>query len=421
MIPRPNRSAFAGSLLALAALGGGLAFMTMLRFRGGEQYPLYSTFRSDPLGARALYEILREQPGLTVERRMLSTGRKPLPETAALFFLGLQENSFFVTGRHPVLEKFVAGGGRLVLALKSYEGLDPAVEAEKRRAEALERVKEKEEKKKGGTAKSDSDHGSAKKKDPVAPPPEPARMLDVAVKYFEVESPEKHLEVESSAFHRPNPQARAGSGHEIAWRSAAYFVPPASNSAWRVRYACRGKPVLMERAWGRGGVVVVADTYFLSNEGLLRDLQPEALAALVGPAAQVLFDETHLGVYAQEGVMSLALKYRLHGVLAALLALALLFIWRQSAQLLPPGAGGEEDEAAVGIESRDARRALLRRHIPPRELPRVCFEEWNRTRSRGRRLDDTRAAEMRTELERDEIAGPVVRCERMWSLWNRRP
>ena len=119
--------------------------------------------------------------------------------------------------------------------------------------------------------------------------------------------------------------------------------------------------------------------------------------------------------------MSLALKYRLHGVLAALLALALLFIWRQSAQLLPPGAGDEEEEAAAGIESRDARRALLRRHIPPRELPRVCFEEWNRTRSRGRRLDDARAAEMRAELERDEIAGPVVRCERMWSLWNRRP
>ena len=48
----------------------------------GEVYPAYSSLRSDPLGAKALFESLSEQPGLDVTR--LYKARSPLDSETTL-------------------------------------------------------------------------------------------------------------------------------------------------------------------------------------------------------------------------------------------------------------------------------------------------------------------------------------------------
>src|SRR5437016_9305442 len=52
----------------LAILVWGLEQVAVAPLETGEVYPAYSSLRSDPLGAKALYESLAALPDLTVER-----------------------------------------------------------------------------------------------------------------------------------------------------------------------------------------------------------------------------------------------------------------------------------------------------------------------------------------------------------------
>ena len=193
---------------------------------------------------------------------------------------------------------------------------------------------------------------------------------------------------------------RAAEFDAVSWHSRLYFE--STNEAWRTLYACEGRPVLVERPWGKGTLVLAADSYFLSNEAMLQERHPALLAWLAGGAPRLVFDEAHLGVVEHPGVMTLARKYRLQGVLGAMILLALLFLWKNSTAFLPPGgAEAEDDDVAAGLETRDGFANLLRRHVPARELPGLCFAEWERTRPRRPALE-ARAARMKAALAGDE-------------------
>lgn len=80
---------------------------------------------------------------------------------------------------------------------------------------------------------------------------------------------------------------------KLLWRSGAVMLR--LDKAWRVIYARGAEAVLIERAYGRGSVVVATDTFFASNEALRDERQSGLLAWLIGPSRRVIFDETHLG------------------------------------------------------------------------------------------------------------------------------
>jgi hypothetical protein len=46
------------------------------------------------------------------------------------------------------------------------------------------------------------------------------------------------------------------------------------DSNWRVLYERGGYPVLIERVFGSGSIVLCSDSYFLSNEALRRERIP---------------------------------------------------------------------------------------------------------------------------------------------------
>ena len=62
------------NILTVVAAGVIVAFvlgavkLTLMRFKGGDVYPPYSSLRTDPLGVKAFYEALSELPGLHVRR-----------------------------------------------------------------------------------------------------------------------------------------------------------------------------------------------------------------------------------------------------------------------------------------------------------------------------------------------------------------
>jgi hypothetical protein len=306
----------------LAAFVWGLEQVAVAPLETGEIYPPYSTLRSDPLGAKALYESLALLPGISVERLYQSRAALHDPD-AAMLVLGtdpvawsaLKEKTF------EEYEDLIRSGGRLVIAFV-----------------------------------------------PVPPPTRPTGLQLVDERW--------HVKLQ---YRRPSDADRAAGA--IPRRSALSFEP---GSEWRVLARRDDLPSAVERAFGAGGIVLVADSYPLSNEGLREDRNAALISRIVGPARRLLFDENHFGVVETGSVAKLMRKYRLEGAVAVLGLVAALFLWQSASSLLPPR---EIPGAAVvaGRDSLEGLAALLHRGIPEPNLVDACVAEWTKTHPRDAR------------------------------------
>jgi hypothetical protein len=110
-------------LLLGAAFLAGLVWMFDAQFSSGEAYPDYSTMRTDPSGARALYDSLAATGGFDVTRNF-----QPLEYAgisgATIVLLGMQPPFTIETAEN--LEKLAARGNRVVVALRLDEDKLPA-------------------------------------------------------------------------------------------------------------------------------------------------------------------------------------------------------------------------------------------------------------------------------------------------------
>ncbi len=148
----------------------------------------------------------------------------------------------------------------------------------------------------------------------------------------------------------------------------------AESKAWQ------GNPAMLERGFGRGSVLLLARSYPLSNEGLQRERATGLIAHMLGGNRQVVFDESHLGEVESGSIAGLARNYHLEGLVAALLALAGLYLWKNSVSFLPVRET-EQDEILTSAKDASSGLAnLLRRNIPSGELIRTCVAQWEKDR-----------------------------------------
>ena len=112
-------------------------------------------------------------------------------------------------------------------------------------------------------------------------------------------------------------------------------------------FAVENHPVIIERKWGKGTLVLSSDSYFISNEALQNERQTELLVWLIGSSREVIFDEAHFGIYENPGIASLIRKYRLHGLVLGVIVLAILFVWRRAVSFVPPFEEREETPTSV--------------------------------------------------------------------------
>lgn len=108
--------------------------------------------------------------------------------------------------------------------------------------------------------------------------------------------------------------------------------------------------------------------------------------------------------------MSLALKYRLHGVLAVAALLAVLFVWKNATRLVPAGAdrAAGEGRAEAGRDAWAGMVDLLRRNIGRDRIVRVCLAEWAKSRA-GTPGAKELERKMTEELERHEALPAMQR------------
>ncbi len=150
-------------------------------------------------------------------------------------------------------------------------------------------------------------------------------------------------------------------------------------SEWKVLISTGGHPRIIARDFGKGAIILCAESYLFSNEAILNDRQTRLIAQLIGDARNIVFDEGHNGMREDASVGTLARRYRLHGFAAGLLLLAGLFVWKSSARFLP--ALQEEDrlDSVSGKDAASGLVKLLKRSVPPAQLAAVCMAEWRRS------------------------------------------
>ncbi|HEY3739879.1 MAG TPA: DUF4350 domain-containing protein [Bryobacteraceae bacterium] len=349
---------FAGifSIVLLAAFFIALMKIATLPLESGEAYPAYSSLRSDPLGTKALYESLAALGDRRVERNFDALPKlKGIEGTVLLLGEQVNEASAWSEQELKFYESIVNAGGQLVIA---FLPVPP----------------------RSATANRKRPHQD---------------FVPAIVKRW-------HMKVE---WHTgtENEIDEAGS---LPRQSNAYFVPE-DKSGWIVRdLNKKDEAVLVEHRFGEGKILLLTNSYPLSNEGLRSTRPVSLIETIAGPAPRIIFDESHLGVANTGSVGTLIRRYRLTGAFAVLLLLAALFLWKNSSSLLPQSSEPQSIEAAAGADSHSGLVNLLKRSVPSTQLARACLDRWKETRALGRPVSDQRAERVEAVLAAGVAAGP---------------
>jgi len=403
--------AFALALLVVC-MAAGVIHLFALRFQSGDIYPAYSSLRSDPLGTRVLYESLGTFKNIAVQRNYQQLmSLKFEPHTTFLYLAAKADRSDLMPDSlSQVFQRLVDSGGRLVLCYL------PVVEkVEKNTCPAAEVDPTDDGKPKpGNDAPAKHPAGSnlperSKESSPAenAPPAcesDAGDNLFISIKEqwgielnYNTNLPvkdEKYLALQALSLRPDLPTA-------ISWHSNLYFE--LLSDSWRTVYSVDGRPVIVERPLGEGTVVLCADSFFISNEAMRSDRHPRLLAWLMGHPAEIIFEETHFGVFKQTGVVDLLRHYRFTWFLAALSLLALLFVWKNTVSFVPPDRTDFPSGADVLSEKDSASGliALLRRNFTDNTILQVCCREWEQTFGKDRRISKNAAALIENLLRSD--------------------
>ena len=382
-------------LAALVLLGAGIAHVFSMRFRVGDVYPPYSSLRTDPLGTRALYDSLAALPGYTVSRNLRPVERAHWGTNTVVLFLGdtvgLNANDDEVpVPTATALNRFLRPGGRMAVTLQPRDKLWNWDEA--RTNAAL-------------TNATTAASNRVARPRPVVLPETDGPHNWIALTNWLDTGFATH-EARDMAARVTEAGRLEGLPPVLDCHTALCFTN--AGPAWRTLYTCAGRPVVMERCVGRGTLVLSTVSYAVSNEALRDQRETGFLLWLLGGHTHVVFDETHHGIQETSGLMTLVRRYGLTAALANLLVLAALFIWRNSASLVPAGDDEASDgpETAAGKDSATGLGNLLRRNIPRGELVATCLAVWKRTEGPGGRVPATVLRRLEAMVEAERLLPP---------------
>jgi len=400
--------------IAIASLFGvlfflGLGHLFMLRFQAGDIYPPYSSLRADPLGTRALYQSLADTGSIDVRRHYQAASRISSGNDLTLFYLGCSAASFFSATHlsandfNPQLERLTRRGARVVVSFIPPKGKNaPGKKA---------------------SEKDNTDTNHPKPPESGTTPPDKALiwkpLQNVTLKY------DSKLE-KSDGAHLAPAYRTSGLPHQkkIPWHSAWYF--DVAISAWRVIYSINDRPVMIEYPSGHGTVILLTDTFLLSNEALRNKRHPRFLAWLMGSNSQAVFDEAHLGMREKPGVVALARQNRLHWPIGGIILLAVLFIWKNAVPLTPPPAETAESllhsdgSTSSDRDSTQGLISLLGRHIGKRQVLKIYVDQWRQSLPHNRMLTDARDKRIKAMFDADGAltgdADPVAAYRQIYAI-----
>lgn len=352
-------------LVALLVLAGSVYQLFSIRFASGDVYPAYSSFAPSPVGTRALFETIELLTGRRPER-LIGPLRQTVTADKSLLLLGCDVVGSMEASEADIrdLESFATLGGRVVIAFAPERGTPFGATVSRPAAtnappKGLRRARRAP--KPGNTPTGTGVQSLAQRWE-----------FDVDYKPLKFDARDQLIPVTALRVDGAN----ATLPDSLPWHTST--ILRTNSGTWRVHFEREGKPVVMERDWGRGSIVLMTDSFLFSNEALRRERETAFIEWALGASRVILFDETHLGIEEDPGVATLARRYRLQGLAIGMALLALLYLWRTASSFVPRESDPTQSELS-GRQSSAGFVHLLRRAIPPAQLLTACMEEWEKT------------------------------------------
>lgn len=378
----------------------GLYTLFSLRFQVGDVYPEYSSLRSDPLGTKVFYQSLANLEGLNVTRNHRPISRLIGTRYITLFLIGLDDYWMDMVEPHTLnaLSGLAASGGRLVISFypsqKVYKSLSTDEDSE------LESDEDFDDKEDADTEEADEETEGLQRENVISL----SDKWGVRIGYS--------VEQERGTAHLAPTSSHRSLSSSITCHTTQFFIM--DNDSWNVIYAQDGRPVLIEKKFGAGTIVLYADTFVLSNEAMMSERHPALLAWFVGKGREIIFDESHFGIRESMGIATLGRKYGLQGLFLVLLALAGLFIWKNAVPFIPPDDIPQitGKDAAPEKDYNDGLVRLLQRNITPKDIMAVCVKEWEKSVAQGKDFLQAKVKKIREIMQTPESSKHPVNTYR---------
>ncbi|OGL47673.1 MAG: hypothetical protein A2161_19755 [Candidatus Schekmanbacteria bacterium RBG_13_48_7] len=363
----------------------GLAKLLLLRFEAGDVYPPYSSLRTDPLGTKIFYEGLDNLDSVSIDRNYNELSMLVGNENKTIFYFGLSPANLkeFDVDSFRALETLVSTGSRCVISFYPM-----------RRKDVRSSIFKSEDTKTGENGGDENDSEKLfDKENESRKLKEKARKLGLtselhivnilSASYWNIKFEYIQLSKADNTAEKSENIKNASLDilpESISWHSGLVFKD--IDPLWQIIYEYKNKPVIIERKFGTGSIVISTDSYFVSNEAMRVERHPPLLAWLIGDKKKIICDETHLGVQKNPGIGTIARNLRLHGLLAAIMVLAVLFIWKNASSFIPPHDDEElivKDLFSEGKDYSAGLTNLLRRNIPQADIIQTCYKEWKKS------------------------------------------
>ncbi len=398
-----NKSKVSRLLICFLAILAGAGFiwsicdLFSLRFSRGNVHAEYSTIRTDPIGCKALLESYGGHPNITAQRLLRPTDEIDKTEDAVLFVIGLKSPDDLACNKDYL--DFAAKGGRLIVIFSpGYYG------TEKKKMKKSSDGKKKNPKKKEIPVK-------AKKKFKRKPKIFTAKKSELRLDLFNFSRQSVKRKFTPSETYR-----KVQGLKELPAYTTNYFK--VRGKEWSVLYRYREFPVIIERDYGRGTILLCTPIYFVSNEALRKRPNTNLLCYLIGNRHNVYFEEKHHGLFEQLNIFWLGKKFRLGLLVLNLLLLAVLFVWKSLFSITGSGCSPPETRETVNIELNHTAGLvnLLKRGIARADLLKTCMGEWLKT-VKYRHIPDKKLDEIRELAEvSDKAADQVIIYNRIHNI-----
>jgi hypothetical protein len=377
-------------VLALVLFGWGLISLFEARFEAGDVFPVGSSFRSDALGLRAIHEAFAEALGRRVERHRGRVGRLGAATDATIFVPYLSFGQL-ITKKDPLVEELTAamrGGARVVVSLDDRESQacrftycneekrTRCLSLEEREPSASPSASAPSSKGAPPSASVSPSVGEPNAKAPLSAkdangePLDTTSCADAALGLWGFEIGGTKVLPHSVA--ERSERAPASLPEQIRWHSPAKFIE--LDPAFTTMYERASGALVVERAFGKGSLVLLGESYPLSNEAQHWDRHPELLVWLVGEHPRVIFEESHLGITEPRGVVTLMRELGLSGFLFGCLVLGALLSWQRIVPLGRRALPRVVRTGDLGAEN-VAILSLIRRGMTLDQALRACIEE----------------------------------------------
>lgn len=359
----------------------------LLRFKTGDIYPRYSSLRSDPLGTRALFDALSGLKNINVTRNYSSAYQLTDHHDNCIFFLGIpfEKYHFVSKEEYGQIEDMVTSGARLIISLRTLH----QAPFEKTIKKSMEKKQTDE---KDGKDLNHKDKNKKKENDEEL-------LCKKTIKLFQKTGLIVHFENNDQVngmAHSHQPLRSMGFVNPVSWPFKLWFEPEGED--WKTILSVNTKPVVVEKKWGKGSILVAADSYIFSNESLKYNTDRHLLAWLCGTKKNIIFDEFHLGVQKHPGIATLIKRYNLSASVILFCGLIILFVWKNSSSLIPPDEENEmyailDDEQLKPNDNFSGLANLLGHHIAKKDLINQCREAW-----KSAFVKDNKASEKHKQL-----------------------